>query len=154
MFRLQKCTAYWTLLTLSLSLYVWGWAGSCSILLRWEQTQLTASFLTVNIAAPLRYGSGTRTPLHLPLTALPTKRVSLTCNPPSSSFISPGLGWQHFPALRHAARHVTPWSAFYLSSLHKRTLSVTPFFCTPLHPLTHKLHSPLSARSKQTLKDL
>lgn len=36
--------------------------SSCSILPKWEQTQLTASFLTVNIAAPLRHGSGTRTP--------------------------------------------------------------------------------------------
>lgn len=39
-----------------------GRVRSCSVLLRWEQTQLTASFLTVNTAAPLRHGSGTRTP--------------------------------------------------------------------------------------------
>lgn len=63
-----------------------GWVRSCSILLRWEQTQLTASFLTVNIAAPLRYGSGTRTPLHLPPTALPTKEFlwHITHLPPPS----------------------------------------------------------------------
>lgn len=42
----------------------------CSVLLRWEQTQLTASFLAVNTAAPLRHGSGPRTPRCLPSAAL------------------------------------------------------------------------------------
>lgn len=54
---------------LSLSLRVGGAGGAGCSVRRGEQTQLTASFLAVNIAAPLRHGSGTRTPLHRPPTA-------------------------------------------------------------------------------------
>lgn len=56
--------------------YCGGW-------LRWEQTQLTASFLTVNIAAPLRHGSGTRTAPPPPTYCLthPPRRVSLSLSP-------------------------------------------------------------------------
>lgn len=78
-FDFLSAEKYCTLVLLCLCMHG-GWERSCFVLLRWEQTQLTASFLTVNTAAPLRHGSGT--PLHLPPTALLTHR-HVTRLPPS-----------------------------------------------------------------------
>lgn len=119
-----------------------GRVRSSSVLLRWEQTQLTASFLTVNTAAPLRHGSGT--PLHLPSTASLTHQKSLSdmqaalLQPPKFGTVT---------ALRHAARHVTRWSAlpFMSSQTHPE---YHPYIHTNTHTALYPSQLTLSAHER------